>query len=63
MDATQLKHAIDRLNDEITKRYDRIPDGQKMPGYLQEVNIARGDLEIAICKIADLLDIDDIFTC
>lgn len=41
MDKEQLKHAIDRLSDEITKRYDRIPDGQKMPGYLQEVNQAR----------------------
>lgn len=62
MDTQQLKKALDKLDAEITKRYDMIPDGQKVPGYLQQVNQARGEIEVAICKCADILDLDDIFT-
>ena len=58
MDTEELVRAIRRLSQEIEKRYEQAEKEPHLPGYLQQVNALRGDLETTVYEIANELDVD-----
>lgn len=58
MDEKQLINAIKRLAKASEKAYDNASQDQ-----IARINQERSNIETAICRLADELDEDDIFTC
>ena len=58
MDEQQLINAIKRLAKASEKAYDTRSQDQ-----IARINQERANIETAICRLADELDEDDIFTC
>jgi hypothetical protein len=63
MTTEQLTEALNKIESKITEVMDNMKPGERVPGYIKEAQIAWIDVAIAIEKVADILDIDDIFTC
>ena len=62
MTTEQLTEALNKIESKITDEMDKMKPGEHIPGYIQEAQNAWIDVELAIQKVADILDIDDIFT-
>ena len=62
MTTQQLTEALNRIESKITEGMDNMKPGEHIPQYLYDAQNAWIDIELAIQKVADILDLDDIFT-